>query len=42
MEGVLKLQFDIDFDSMIFIIFWCICFSGCEAVSPAMPQLIIP
>ena len=42
LEGVLELQFDIDLDSMIFIIFWCICFRGFKAVSPALHQLIIP
>jgi len=42
LEGGLELLFDIDLDSMIFIIFWCICFSGFKAVSAALPQLIIP
>jgi len=39
---VSELQFDIDLDSMIFIFFWGICFSGFKAISPPLPQLIIP
>ena len=41
LEGVLELQFDIDLEPIIFIIFWCICFSGFKAVSQSLPQLII-
>jgi len=41
LEGGLVLQFDDDLNSMIFNIFWCICFGGFTAVSPALPQLIM-
>ena len=36
LEGGLEQQFDIDLDSMIFIIFWCICFSA--AMSNSRPN----
>jgi len=42
LESGLELQFGNDLDSVIFIIFWCICITGFKAISPALPQLIIP